>query len=374
MVYCTGIRMPKCGWKGTEKMAKNWWKLLIIAVLIALMLLFVPSPVSNYDAFAETIELEHDIRVGGVKPQWDAYTGIPRKWVSYTGEAHYEDPSISVDLVMGERFLDTYYCYAVIKITNGTQIRTAFSDDNFKDHKVYGYKIAEAKNAVFAINGDFCKNKENPRGFMGYIIREGKEYRDIPKAEKAWAQIDSRTGVRYLDWDMLIIDQNGDFHAILEPRETSVNEWIAEHPDLEIINTFNFGPAVIIDGETTRETFNNIKVNPNTDWIGTYKETQRIAVCQLDELTYLCVTCEGPEDKNSKGMTMDEFVQLLREIESKLDGYSIRVAYNLDGGSSSTFIFKDPSRNGLTKINALTRANSQRQLYDIIYFASAWQK
>ena len=73
-------------------------------------------------------------------------------------------------------------------------------------------------------------------------------------------------------------------------------------------------------------------------------------------------------------MTMDEFVQLLREIESKLDGYSIRVAYNLDGGSSSTFIFKDPSRNGLTKINALTRANSQRQLYDIIYFASAWQK
>ena len=73
-------------------------------------------------------------------------------------------------------------------------------------------------------------------------------------------------------------------------------------------------------------------------------------------------------------MTMDQFVDLLREVESKLDGQKIQVAYNLDGGASSTFIFKDPGTDGLTKVNALTRANPQRQLYDIIYFASAWKE
>ncbi|MBQ7455936.1 MAG: phosphodiester glycosidase family protein [Clostridia bacterium] len=346
----------------------------MIVVLLVLLLLFVPSPVSNYDAFAETVELEHDIKKGGMPQKWDGYTGIPQKWVSYIGEAHYEDPSITVDIVMGERMFDTYYCYAVIKLANGSQLRTAFSDDNFKDHKVHGFKIAQAKNAVFAINADFCKNKEYPRGYMGYIVREGKEYRDLAQAEKYWTQKDGRTGFYNLDWDLLIIDQYGDLHAILEPRAETVEAWKAEHPDLQIVNTMNFGPALIVDGKTTRETFNNIASNPNTDWIGTYKDTQRIAICQLDKLTYLCVTCEGPEDKNSKGLTMDQFAELLREVESKLDGYSIQVAYNLDGGSSSTFIFKDPAIKGLTKINALTRANPQRQLYDIIYFASAWQE
>ena len=360
------------GRKGMRPMLKHLWKIIVIAVLLALLLVFVPSPVSTYDAYAEVVELERDIKAGGMPQDWAGYTGVPAKWVSYVGQARYEDPSITVDLVMGERMYDTNYCYAVIKVANGSQVRTAFSDDNFKDHKVYGFKIAEAKNAVFALNGDFCKNKENPRGYMGYIIREGKEYRDLATAEKAWVRYDNKVKAYTLDWDLLIIDQNGDLHAILEPSAEKVQAWQAEHPDLVAVNTMNFGPALIVDGQIPRETFNKVAVNPNTDWIGTYKPTQRIAICQLDALTYLCVTCEGPEDKGSAGLTMDQFVDLLREVESKLEGYTIQVAYNLDGGSSSTFIFKDPDTDGLTKINALTRANPQRQLYDIIYFASAW--
>ena len=42
-------------------------------------------------------------------------------------------------------------------------------------------------------------------------------------------------------------------------------------------------------------------------------------------------------------------------------------AYNLDGGSSSTMVFKEK------KINAPTNPKV-RYLCDIIYFASAWQE
>ena len=72
-------------------------------------------------------------------------------------------------------------------------------------------------------------------------------------------------------------------------------------------------------------------------------------------------------------MTMDDFVDCILEVDGQLTEYSIRTAYNLDGGSSSTFVFKAPGKNELYKINAPTNPKV-RELYDIIYFASAWQE
>ncbi len=79
------------------------------------------------------------------------------------------------------------------------------------------------------------------------------------------------------------------------------------------------------------------------------------------------VTSEGPEDEGSVGLTMDKFAECLMEIDEKLTDYTIQVAYNLDGGSSSTLVFKNE------KVNAPTNPK-KRYLSDIIYFASAWQE
>ena len=330
-------------------MVRYLWKTVVIAVLLALLLVLAPAPYAIFDAYADIIELPVDIKEGG----------MPFKWENFTSDTHYEDPSITVDIVWGGRIHDTNYVYALIKIANATQLRSALSNDNFKDWKTYGHKIAKSKNAVFAVNGDFCKAKDYTHG---YIVREGHLYRNRP----------SRT------WDALLIDQYGNFHPIMEPTQEKIETWLAENPDLQVINSFNFGPVLIQDGEFTRNTFNNVKdknldINLNTDYIGTYKLCQRTCICQLDTLTYLCITSEGPEDKDCKGMTMDEFADCIREIDEQLTDYTIQTAYNLDGGSSSTFVFKAPGKNELYKINAPTNPKV-RELYDIIYFASAWQE
>ena len=97
-------------------MLKKIWKVVAIAVLLALLLVFVPSPLNTYDAFAEIVTLPID-QTGGLK--YDP--------ANYTSDTHYEDPSITVDIYWGGRIYDTNYVYAVIKIANASQLRTAFA-------------------------------------------------------------------------------------------------------------------------------------------------------------------------------------------------------------------------------------------------------
>lgn len=72
-------------------------------------------------------------------------------------------------------------------------------------------------------------------------------------------------------------------------------------------------------------------------------------------------------DGDSAGMTLAQFEECLKDIESQLEGYEIRVAYNLDGGRSSTLMFHN------RRINS-PDSDKVRDLSDIIYFATAWQE
>ena len=179
---------------------------------------------------------------------------------------------------------------------------------------------------------------------------------------------------KVLVWDLLIIDQYGDFHVIMEPSRKKLDSWIQKNVtegELQIVNTFNFGPVLIADGQTTSQNFNKAL---NCDHIGANKLAQRMCICQMDHLTYMIVTSEGPDNEKGAGLTLNEFVGCLREIEGKLDGYRIKTAFNMDGGNSATLVFKDPDRNQLIKINGQNNQNAERWIKDILYFASAWNQ
>ena len=335
-----------------RQMVKYVWKFAVIAVLLALLLVLAPSPVATYAEVA-------DLPLQGPGPKVN--------WSNYVSADEYEDPSIHVQVFRGNTFhvlrkdgkgnekdCGTNYIYTLVKIASPTQIRSAFVGRANTNDTAKGFRIAKDNNAIFAVNGDyFCHDWHK----YTYIVRQGHEYR-----------------TRYLDekWDLLIIDQNGDLNVITEPTKEKLAQWVADNPDKQIINTFNFGPLLIEDGQVTREDFNTTL---NHDYIGNHKLCQHMAICQLDTLTYLFVTTEGPDDEKDAGLTMNEFVQCLREVESKLeDGLKIRLAFNLDGGNSATMVFKDPAKDGLKKINAPNNKNAERWIKDIIYFASAWQE
>ena len=80
-------------------MLKKIWKVVAIAVLLALLLVFVPSPLNTYDAFAEIVTLPID-QTGGLK--YDP--------ANYTSDTHYEDPSITVDIYWGGRIYGYQLC------------------------------------------------------------------------------------------------------------------------------------------------------------------------------------------------------------------------------------------------------------------------
>ena len=261
----------------------------------------------------------------------------------YTSATHYEDPSITVDIYPENRIYGTNYVYAIIKIADGSQLRTAMAYKYNSDYTVHGTVMAIANNAVFAINGDFYNFYD-----YGYLVRQGREYRTRPN--------------KY--WDVLIIDQYGDFHPIREPSKSKIAAWQTEHPDLQAINTFNFGPVLVENGQWLQESLNNNNVK-NFFQIAGGKQYARMAICQLDKLTYMFCCCESVLDENSEGLTLNEWANCIREIDNKIEEYDIQVAYNIDGGGSATMVFHNE------KINSLTNPKI-RDLSDIVYFVSAW--
>ena len=233
----------------------------------------------------------------------------------------YEDETLKVR-IESMRAYDTNILIAYVEIADPSQIRTAMAGPYGSTTTAAGSKLAARANAVFAVNGDYFNYRKT-----GYLVRQGKLYRNRPDSE----------------YDMLIIDDKGDFTIIQDPTAEKIDAF-----EGTIVNSFNFGPALVIDGE---------KVLPVKRMeAGVTKKTQRMAACQMGPLSYMFVATEGPENTDSVGLTMEEMVELTHELGAE-------TAYNLDGGSSSAMVL------GGEKINALS-AGKVRPLCDILYFST----
>ena len=252
----------------------------------------------------------------------DAKAGMKPDAANYLPDmGGYEDPSLKVTIETMRRH-DTDIIVARVKIADPSQIRTTMADRYGKTGTVLPDRLAQRVNAVLAVNGDFFSFN-----YSGYLVRQGKRYRD-------------RTNTTN---DILIIDDQGDFTILIDPTEEKVKSFPGT-----IVNSFNFGPGLVVDGEiiTTTKDMN----------IGLEKETQRMGVGQMGPLEYICVATEGPENEGSAGLTIPEFAQLMKDLGAVQ-------AYNLDGGSSSAMML------GGEKINARS-SKKMRPICDLLYFAT----
>ena len=245
----------------------------------------------------------------------------------------YEDPTIKVERcrVIKSQWT-TSFTYAFITIKDPSQLRTASADGTFTSGaRVPVQTIARRLNAVLAINGDFCTafsgNKKN-----NYVLRQGVIYQDTVEPSL----------------DMLLIDENGDFHIITR-NEDMENANLTEIDGKKIINAFQFGPALVINGEKVpdEELLDKSHSPSNSRPQG---NEQRMCIAQIGPLQYMVLSTIRSD--------------LVKTRDMVLSLADVKTAYILDGGESSQMVFLG------TLINKQTY--KPRPITDIIYFASAW--
>jgi len=230
----------------------------------------------------------------------------------------YHDDSLDIQLY-NIRVYDTPVSVAFVQIASAAQMKTEQAKPYPSKTTVRVSEIAKRVKAVLAVNADWFTYQNS-----GIVYRNGVLLRDRPNEE----------------YDGLAIDSNGDFH-IVRPMTDEAYAQI----DTPILNSFVFGPALVIDGE----------VQEIVDRKVTYK--QRMAIGQIAPLSYVLVATDGPDQKDSVGLSVPQLAELMH-------GLGAYTAYNLDGGQSTTMLMH------LVKVNGQS-PKTMRAVGDILYFTTA---
>ena len=265
-------------------------------------------------AYAETATLPIDF-TPGMTPNPDAYT-----------ENGYQDDSITVSLETVEE--GVVWRIARISIADASQLRTGIAGNKVTSSKTsLVSSMAQKYNAVIAISGDYFANDPAKTSFE---YRMGQKIRSKSNKKK----------------DILIIDQNGDFHTFVKSDPDKMAAEIKS--DEMIVNAFTFGPALVSEG-------NLLTCDTGYGYNPTGKEP-RMAIGQTGPLSYVLVLAEG-RNKDSEGVTHQELADFMFDL-------GCIEAFNLDGGNTATMVF-----NGGYYQTGRSSTNERAQS-DCIYFAT----
>ena len=288
----------------------------LIAMLAALLL----AVSSASAAWMETEVIHYALPV-------DFSPGMPVNPDNYVSETVYQDPSLTV-VISSDFYNGVRYWIADIEIADASQLRTAAAESFDSKGAETGTVLARRMNAVIAVDGDYyCYTSDTP-----VTIRQGVVFRN--KLKKKPGQ------------DVLLIDEEGDFHGIEDAKEGDVGE---EIDGRKVINGFHFGPLLVNNGKIRR--------NKTNSHMKSDQPCQRVAIAQTGHLKYRIIVT-GPNARGSRAFRFEDWRRFVADMPD------VQVAYNLDGGDSAVMIF-----NG-QKINDPENTN-ERPLADIIYFASA---
>lgn len=234
----------------------------------------------------------------------------------------YDNGSTKITLSTYREY-DTDIYVAEVTLSSADALKTAFANN------IYGKNVtqttsamAQAQNAVLAINGDYYGARS------GYVIRNGVLYRDTA------ASTEQQDLVIYADGSMEIV-REGDVTA---------QELLKQGAQ----QVLSFGPGLLTGGE--------VRVEQNTEVDKARTSNPRTAIGQVDNLHYVFVVADGRTNQ-SAGLSLYQLAQFMQ-------GLGVRTAYNLDGGGSSTMVF------GGSVVNQPTSSGeriSERKVSDIVY-------
>lgn len=236
----------------------------------------------------------------------------------------YQDEHMQITVETIRRYDTTLYV-ADIRLSDASLLKTALAKNVFgRNIKDTTSNIAEEHAAIFAINGDYYGFRD-----AGWVLRNGTWYRET-----------SNGG------DALVVDAAGNFSIVGEDSVSAASLG-------EAWQVFSFGPALINDGEiavSVNEEINGKSTNSNP----------RTAIGQAGALHYLMIVSDG-RTSGEAGLSLYQLAQVFQ-------AYGCTVAYNLDGGGSSTMVLNGEVVNApIGGGGRRSSGGSERAVSDIVY-------
>ncbi|MFC7677534.1 phosphodiester glycosidase family protein [Paenibacillus sp. GCM10028914] len=251
----------------------------------------------------------------------EASTGLEQSEAVVT-DTSYEDENIKINIDTVRKYDSTLYI-ADIQVSDPSYLKTALANHAYgRNITETTSDIAEENNAIFAINGDFYGFRDD-----GYVLRNGVAYRDT-----------ARSG----DNDALVIDKDGNL-SIVSEGEVSLDS-LSDQGAWQVLS---FGPGLVEDG--------NIVVDSSSEVGQAMRSNPRTAIGQVSELHYIVIVSDG-RTSESEGLSLLQLAQELKDL-------GCTIAYNLDGGGSSTMYFNGEVINKPTS----GRSIGERKVSDIVY-------
>ena len=212
---------------------------------------------------------------------------------------------------------------ADVHLDSISKLKAAFAHGMFSTRTSKTSTMAQENNAIFAINGDYCSARN-----YGYVVRNGVLYRD--KVDKGAP--------------LACIWPDGSMTVIEKQQTVNINDLVEKG----VWQVFSFGPILIKDGEI---------YNDKTFWTDHYDyHNPRTAIGMIEPNHYLFVVADG-RSKYGIGMTVEEMAEYMLNK-------GVTVAYNLDGGGSSTMYFnEDIVNHPCSDRNVI----EERSISDILY-------
>ena len=234
--------------------------------------------------------------------------------------------SISIKKVTaGTKTNPIVYYVADVQLKDASSLKSAFANNEFGNNITQNTSaIAAENNAIFAINGDYYGFRSD-----GITIRNGQIFRDHP----------ARTGLAiYSDGLMKIYHET----------ETSAEELVKQG----VTQTLSFGPALVENASAITD-FGQVSIDKNFGNRSIQNSNPRTGIGILSPNHYVFIVVDG-RSQESQGMTLTEFAKVFEDL-------GCTVAYNLDGGGSSTMYFM-----GKVVNNPLGKGQ-ERGVSDILY-------
>lgn len=237
-------------------------------------------------------------------------------------DTSYKDSKTRIEIKQ-YRENDTTIYVADIVLTDSSALKTALANNTYgKNITQRTSAMAEQNNALLAINGDYYSARS------GYVIRNGVLYRETSSDSSQ---------------EDLVIKKDGSFEIVTEGSVTA--KQLLEDNVQQVLS---FGPSLVKNGE--------VSITQNEEVGKAMASNPRTAIGQVDDLHYVMVVSDGRTEE-SAGLSLYQLAEFMKNL-------GVKTAYNLDGGGSSTMVFRGQIINQPT-----TGGNkiSERKVSDIVY-------